>query len=155
MLASIDVFLETHELLDIAGDLEADIDLKPAKHDERRLGALMPFERRCYALSQLLEVQLKDMLGEVQVVTMEKATALMRSKKLPLHAALTELSQSGDDQIDDDLMRTLNKLSATMAVTHQLYEFGVRSRYNEFGKTSLIVRTGYVAYTYPMSLTHG
>jgi hypothetical protein len=149
-LTTIDVFLEAHNLMDLTGDVEADVELKAAKHDERRLGTLTPFERRTYALSVLLEVQLKDYLFELDANTMDAAVRLMREHKIPMHEAIAMHQKTSPSMSDED-MRAVNKLSVSMTHLAMMFEFSVRSRTNEFGKTRIIVRKGYVAYAFPMT----
>jgi hypothetical protein len=132
-------------LLDLSGDYDQDVQFEQARSDEKRLGALSPFERKAFALSALLEQRLNEIMVEVEAGSADQITAIMRERKISFTAAMQVHAQGM--QIPEELRLEINMCALTHANLASLFDWSVRHRFNEWS-AFLIVRTGFVAYSY-------
>lgn len=143
MLARFEQFVRD-ELLDLPDEdyLEL-IDLELAKPDEIVLGALTPFEKRCFALAQLVEQSIRDTLLEYEAAATEAMAKHIRENRVPLLSAMQHQMQ----HLPDEVRLDMNKRAITHTTLITSYDWSVRSRFNKW-TGFLVVRKGFNVHVY-------
>lgn len=132
-------------LIDLSGDYEQDVVLEQARSDEKRLGALSPFERKAFVLAALVEQLLNDIMVELEANSADQITAIMRERKISFMAA-TQI-QMESMKLTDEKRAEINMCAMTHTNLVTLYDWSVRQRFNQW-LDYLIVRSGFVVYTH-------
>lgn len=145
ILQSIATFLREQGILDEWS--EDDVELETAQSDEAKVGELSAVERQFYIIGQLLNEVIKDELIEVDASNTDKITAIMREKKVSMAEAAQIFSGDRENHMTDEQRWFLNQASVTMGNVLTLFEWSIRTRYNQWDR-GIIVRRGYVAYAY-------
>ena len=147
LLHAIESFLLKREILDDLENLDESVELEAARSDESKLGPLTQFERRCFVLGTVLQEIIKDELVNIETASADEITKLARARKMPMVQAAMEYASAHRITIEKDVQITLNACAVTSANVLTSYEWSVRQRYGCW-LTPLIVRNGFVVYTY-------
>lgn len=122
------------------------VELDAPRSDEREVGALSMFERECFVMGTILKTYIDDEVREIEARNAEKVAKLMREQKIDGYTAAQQL-MSDPDMIDKETREFVNLCHVTRANLMSMYEWGVRSRHDEWD-SRLIVRNKFVAYAY-------
>lgn len=148
-LDGIIAYLAKADLFDMPedNDFTPDVELEQSTGNETWIGPLSPFERQCYAIGQVLQSIITDMMIELEAGSTEKIVAIQRERRVPLSVAAGIFAEenNGPPMTDDERVY-MNTLAVLMTNLNSLFDWGVRSRYNLFDK-GLVVRRGFVLYT--------
>lgn len=126
---------------------EDDVTLEAASPDERKIGTLNAVEREAYVIGQLLQQVLRIALVEIEANSTDKIAGIMRTRQVGMGEALQIFRDTSTEHLADEDQDFLNQCALTIGKSMTDYEWSLRERYNIW-RGQLIVRSGYVAYTY-------
>jgi len=143
-LSAIQLFLRDEEILDEYAD--EDVELQPARPDERKLGPLTSLEKDLFIIGSLIAEIIRNEIVEIEANGTDAIVRIMRERRITTVEAATIYAQTSPS-VPEDTRIFLNKCAATQANALSMYEWGVRARYTSWNNR-IVVRRGFVAHSY-------
>lgn len=135
---------ELDPIIDLSGDLEADLDLTAPLSEEVKQGPLTAFEKELFLLQQFTGAAVEDELIEIGADTAEQIAALARQQRVSLQAAAIMFTQQQPNTAQNV---RLAKLVGTVSMVQMLLEWSIRQRFGIW-TDFFIVRHGFIVYSY-------